>query len=272
MRPPRRASRSPWSPSRTGWPGGAPRRRRAPQDAAWLDIVSAVRSRRGLAALPLFVGGARTGPGSPLAPPTGSTRPASSRSPIRCTRRAGPSAAGWTSSRRPAVPSSSCRAIAIRSACHRPATGRVVEVIAGADHALRKDSARIADLVVSFVTSTRRVKCLRMTEFRAARDFLQTTAPTTPRLSRGFDWPRPEHFNFATRLVRRRARGRAAEPARAAADRGGRHRRVLHLRPAVGTLRPGRRLAARPKASLAVCGCSCCSATRSNCGRRRWLR
>ncbi len=35
-----------------------------------------------------------------------------------------------------------------------PGDGRTVEVIAGADHALRKDIARIAELVVSFVTST----------------------------------------------------------------------------------------------------------------------
>ena len=37
-----------------------------------------------------------------------------------------------------------------------PGTGRTIEVIAGADHNLRKDPAAVAELVVRFVTSTLR--------------------------------------------------------------------------------------------------------------------
>ncbi len=80
-------------------------------------------------------------------------RPRSSRWPSRCTRRAGPRRAGWTSWRCRACRCWSCRAIATRSECRRPRAGRTVRVIAGADHSLRKDPAAVAAAVVDFVTS-----------------------------------------------------------------------------------------------------------------------
>ena len=65
----------------------------ARQDAAWVEIITALRARR-LAAgsqgpLPLVQGGPATGRGSPAAPPRRWTRSPSSRWPSRCVRRAG---------------------------------------------------------------------------------------------------------------------------------------------------------------------------------------
>jgi uncharacterized protein len=125
-----------------------------PQDEAWLEIVAALRRRRGLAALPLFVGGRSNG----------------ARLAARTADRAG--ARGVVAMAYPLHPpgkpersrldeleTAGCPVLVVqgdRDPFGMPPAGddRVVEVIAGADHALRKDIARVAELIVSFVTST----------------------------------------------------------------------------------------------------------------------
>lgn len=125
-----------------------------PQDAAWLDIVAALRKRRGLSALPLFVGGRSNG----------------ARLAARTADRLG--AAGVVAMAYPLHPpgkpersrldeleAAGCPVLVVqgdRDPFGMPPAGdnRDVVVITGADHALRKDVAHIAELIVSFVTST----------------------------------------------------------------------------------------------------------------------
>lgn len=126
----------------------------ARQDEAWLEIVAALCRRRGFAALPLFVGGRSNG----------------ARLAARTADRLG--AAGVVALAYPLHPPgkpersrldeltmASCPVLVVqgdRDPFGVPPAGpnRTIEVIAGADHALRKDIAHVAELVVSFVTST----------------------------------------------------------------------------------------------------------------------
>ena len=125
-----------------------------PQNTAWLQMLTTLRKRRGLAALPLFTGGRSNG----------------ARLAARTADRLG--AAGVVALAYPLHPpgkpersrldeleAASCPVLVVQGdrdpfGMPPPGPARTVEVITGADHALRKDVPRIADLVVQFVTST----------------------------------------------------------------------------------------------------------------------
>ncbi len=124
-----------------------------PQDDAWLAMLTALRRRRGLAALPLVTGGRSNG----------------ARVACRTARACG--AAGVVALAFPVHPPGkpeSDRLAELDAAdvpvlvvqgdrdpfgMPPPRAGRTVVVIAGADHALRKDTATVARVVTEFVTS-----------------------------------------------------------------------------------------------------------------------
>jgi hypothetical protein len=125
-----------------------------PQDAAWLAMIAALRKRRGLGPLPLFTGGRSNG----------------ARVACRTAHELG--AAGVVALAYPLHPpgkpensrlgeleAASCPVLVVQGdrdpfGMPPPGQGRTVEVIEGADHNLRKDTGRVADLVVRFVTTT----------------------------------------------------------------------------------------------------------------------
>jgi hypothetical protein len=125
-----------------------------PQDAAWLDVIAALRKRRGLARLPLFVGGRSNGArlAARTADRVGATGVVAMAYPLHPPGKP-------ERSRLDELETATCPVLVVqgdRDPFGMPpaAPGRTVEVIAGADHALRKELARIAALIVSFVTST----------------------------------------------------------------------------------------------------------------------
>jgi uncharacterized protein len=125
----------------------------ARQDEAWLAAVAAIRRRRGLSALPLVVGGRSNGArvacrtalesgavgvvalAFPLHPPG---KPEHSRLPEL-------DAAG--------VPVLVVQGERDPFGMPPPAAGREVLVIAGADHSLKREAARIGATVAAFVTT-----------------------------------------------------------------------------------------------------------------------
>jgi hypothetical protein len=125
-----------------------------PQDAAWTAAISALRRRRGLAGLPLVVGGRSNGArvacrtatalhaagvvalAFPLHPPG---RPDRSRLPEL---------------ELPAVPVLVVQGDRDPFGLPPDGPGRTVHIVAGADHALRRDLPQLANTVVGFVTST----------------------------------------------------------------------------------------------------------------------
>ncbi len=125
----------------------------AKQDAGWLEVVGALRARRGLAALPLVVGGrsngarvaCRTAVASgavgvlalafPLHPPG---RPEKSRLPEL-------DGAG--------VPVRVVQGDRDPFGLPEPGPDRDVVIIAGADHSLKRDPGAVATAAVQFVTS-----------------------------------------------------------------------------------------------------------------------
>ncbi|HEY8301645.1 MAG TPA: alpha/beta family hydrolase [Jatrophihabitans sp.] len=126
----------------------------APQDAAWLEIVAALRKRRGLAALPLFVGGRSNGArlAARTADRLGATGVVALAYPLHPPGKP-------ERSRLDELEAAGCPVLVVqgeRDPFGMPpaGAGRTVEVIPGADHALRRDVAHIAELVVTFVTTT----------------------------------------------------------------------------------------------------------------------
>lgn len=127
-----------------------------PQDAAWEALLRALRKRRGLAGLPLFVGGRSNGArvACRTADTLGAVGVVALAFPLHPPGRP-------ERSRLDELELPSCPVFVVQGdrdpfGMPPPASQRRVEVIAGADHNLRKDTAAVADLVVGFVTSTLR--------------------------------------------------------------------------------------------------------------------
>jgi predicted alpha/beta-hydrolase family hydrolase len=124
-----------------------------PQDEAWLAMLAALRRRRGLAALPLVTGGRSNG------------------ARVACRTADACGAAGVVALAFPVHPpgkpendrlaeldAANVPVLVVQGdrdpfGMPPPASGRTIVVIAGADHALRKDTAVIAAAVTGFVTS-----------------------------------------------------------------------------------------------------------------------
>ena len=125
-----------------------------PQDTAWAAVIAGLRKRRGLRVLPLFLGGRSNG------------------ARVACRTADGLGAVGVVALAYPLHPpgkpensrlgeleAPSCPVLVVQGdrdpfGMPPPGAGRTIEIIAGADHNLRKDTARLAELVVQFVTST----------------------------------------------------------------------------------------------------------------------
>lgn len=125
-----------------------------PQDAAWTDVLRALRKRRGLSALPLFLGGRSNGArvACRTADVLGAIGVVALAYPLHPPGRP-------EKSRLDELELPSCPVLVVQGdrdpfGMPPPGPGRAVEVIPGADHNLRKDTAAVADLVVRFVTST----------------------------------------------------------------------------------------------------------------------
>ncbi len=128
----------------------------APQDAAWVDLMQALRNRRGLGRVPLFVGGRSNGArvACRTADALGAVGVVALAYPLHPPGRP-------ENSRLGELEAPSCPVLVVQGdrdpfGMPPPGAGRAVEVIAGADHNLRKDPAAVAELVVQFVTSTLR--------------------------------------------------------------------------------------------------------------------
>jgi uncharacterized protein len=127
-----------------------------PQDAAWVTLLTALHKRRGLSSLPLFLGGRSNG--ARVACRTADTLDAAGvvalAYPLHPPGRP-------EKSRLDELELPTCPVLVVqgdRDPFGMPPSGpdRSVEVIPGADHNLRKDTAAVADLVARFVTSTLR--------------------------------------------------------------------------------------------------------------------
>lgn len=125
----------------------------ATQDEAWLSVLAALRRRRGVATLPLVVGGRSNGArvacrtaselgargvvclAYPLHPPG---KPQNSR---------------LDELERPTVPVLVVQGDRDPFGMPPAGPGRTIHIVAGADHSLKRDTAGIARTVVEFVTS-----------------------------------------------------------------------------------------------------------------------
>ncbi|HEU5265057.1 MAG TPA: alpha/beta family hydrolase [Jatrophihabitans sp.] len=123
------------------------------QDDAWLAAIAGIRRRRGLSTLPLFVGGrsngARVACRTALA--SGAAGVVALAFPVHPPGRP-------DNSRLPELDAAGVPVLVVqgdRDPFGMPAPGpdREIVVVPGADHALRRDVAAIADAVVAFVTS-----------------------------------------------------------------------------------------------------------------------
>jgi hypothetical protein len=125
-----------------------------PQDAAWTAMLSGLRKRRGLGALPLVLGGRSNGArvACRTADQLGAVAVVALAYPLHPPGRP-------ENSRLGELEAPSCPVLVVQGdrdpfGMPPPGAGRAVEVIAGADHNLRKNTGLVADLVVRFVTST----------------------------------------------------------------------------------------------------------------------
>ncbi len=125
-----------------------------PQDFAWIELVRALRKRRGLGTLPLFLGGRSNGArvACRTADVLGAVGVVALAYPLHPPGRP-------ENSRLGELEAPSCPVLVVQGdrdpfGMPPPGAGRTIEVIAGADHNLRKDPAAVAELVVRFVTST----------------------------------------------------------------------------------------------------------------------
>jgi predicted alpha/beta-hydrolase family hydrolase len=150
-----------------------------PQDAAWLQIVSALRKRRGLGALPLVLGGRSNGArvacrtareagatavvalAFPLHPPPRATPPAATPSSLGVppsSHAGGPPLGHPEKSRLDELAGAGVTTLVVqgeRDPFGMPprGRGRRVVVVPGADHTLKRDPAAVATAVIEFVTS-----------------------------------------------------------------------------------------------------------------------
>lgn len=124
------------------------------QDAAWIQLLAALRRQRGLARLPLFVGGRSNGArvACRTATQLGAVGVVALAYPLHPPGK--PENSRLDELERPDVPVLVVQGERDPFGMPPGGTGRTVEVIAGADHNLRKDTAAVAELVVGFVTST----------------------------------------------------------------------------------------------------------------------
>lgn len=122
-----------------------------PQDAAWLALIAALRRRRGLAALPLVVGGrsngARVACRTALA--SGAVAVVALAFPLHPPGRP-------ENSRLDELAGAGVPALVVQGdrdpfGMPPPGAGRQLVVIAGADHSLKRDPAAVASAVTSFV-------------------------------------------------------------------------------------------------------------------------
>ncbi|WP_460607013.1 alpha/beta hydrolase family protein [Jatrophihabitans fulvus] len=125
----------------------------ARQDTAWLEIVSAVRRRRGFGALPLVVGGRSNGArvASRTAQAAGAAGVVGLAYPLHPPGRP-------EKSRLDELDAAGVPTLVVqgdRDPFGMPPAGpdRTVEVVAGADHSLSRDPVAVATLVVRFVTA-----------------------------------------------------------------------------------------------------------------------
>ena len=124
------------------------------QDAAWVAVIAGLRRRRGLGALPLFLGGRSNGArvACRTADELGAAGVVALAYPLHPPGKPEKSRLGE-------LEAPSCPVLVVQGdrdpfGMPPPGAGRTIEVIAGADHNLRKDLARLAGLVAGFVTST----------------------------------------------------------------------------------------------------------------------
>lgn len=124
------------------------------QDAAWVELLRALRRRRGLAGLPLFVGGRSNGArvACRTADALGAIGVVALAFPLHPPGR--PQKSRLDELDRPSCPVLVVQGDRDPFGMPPAAPSRAVEVIRGADHNLRKDTAAVADLVARFVTST----------------------------------------------------------------------------------------------------------------------
>jgi uncharacterized protein len=124
-----------------------------PQDDAWTTMLIELRRRRGIANLPLFVGGRSNGARV-------ACRTADSLGAVGVVALAYPlhPPGKPQNSRLDELEAPSCPVLVVQGerdpfGMPPPGPGRTIEVIAGADHNLRKDPAWVAELVTGFVTT-----------------------------------------------------------------------------------------------------------------------
>jgi uncharacterized protein len=146
--------------------------RPAPQDVAWLALISSLRRRRGLASLPFVVGGRSNGArvACRTAAASGAVAVVALAFPLRPPSRATPSSAGEPPLGRPensrldeldavGVPTLVVQGDRDAFGMPPPGEGRQVVVIPGADHSLKRGTPAIATAVTSFlaeIASSRR--------------------------------------------------------------------------------------------------------------------
>lgn len=124
------------------------------QDTAWIALLSALRKRRGLAPLPMLVGGRSNGArvACRTATAVGAVGVVALAFPVHPPGQ--PDKSRLAELALPTVPVLVVQGDRDPFGMPPKARGRRVVVIPGADHGLRKDVATIACVVVGFVTST----------------------------------------------------------------------------------------------------------------------
>jgi uncharacterized protein len=127
--------------------------RTGPQDDAWLEMLRALRRRRGLGALPLVTGGRSNGArlACRTADAVGAAGVVALAFPVHPPGK--PENSRLDELAAPSVPVLVVQGDNDPFGMPPPAPGRTIVVIPGADHALRKDTATVARAVVEFVTS-----------------------------------------------------------------------------------------------------------------------
>lgn len=125
----------------------------ATQDAAWVTMLVQLRKRRGIGGLPLVVGGRSNGArvACRTADELGAAGVVALAYPLHPPGKP-------HNSRLDELEAPSCPVLVVQGerdpfGMPPPGVGRTVEVVAGADHNLRKNTARVAELVTDFVTT-----------------------------------------------------------------------------------------------------------------------
>jgi predicted alpha/beta-hydrolase family hydrolase len=121
------------------------------QDPPWLELITALRRRRGLAALPLVTGGRSNGArvACRTADAVGASAVIAMAFPLHPPGK--PEVSRLAELEAPTVPVLVIQGDRDPFGMPPPGAGRDVVVMSGADHALRKDVGGIAQAVVSFL-------------------------------------------------------------------------------------------------------------------------